>query len=244
MTLLYIILATSTISLLSLVGVLVLTIKKHALDNMLVALVGLSTGTLLGGAFFHLLPEASENLDVDTMYLLVVLSFMLFFMVERVFHWRHCHEGVCEEHAFGYLNLVGDAIHNFIDGIIIAGAFIVSIPLGITTSLALAFHEIPQEISDFGVLLYSGISRKKALFYNFLVAATAVIGGIVGYLMSENAQNLVNYMLPIAAGGFIYIATSDLIPELRKETDKKRSTTAVLLFIAGLILMYSLKFFE
>lgn len=244
MAFLYILIATLSISLFSLVGVFTISKKSFSMDKILLSLVGLSTGTLLGGAFFHLLPEAAETLDSDSLYLIVVIAFVLFFFVEKIFHWRHCHDGVCDEHAFGYMNLIGDGIHNFIDGLIIAGAFMTSVPLGITTALALAFHEIPQEISDFGVLLYSGFSRKKAIILNFVVAATSILGGIVGYFLSSRFDTVLGFFLPFAAGGFIYVATSDLIPEIRDEMDKKRSFYAIALFIVGLIFMYAVKFLE
>jgi len=140
------------------------------------------------------------------------------------------------------MNLFGDAVHNFIDGLVIAATFLTDIRLGIITSFAIALHEIPQEIGDFGVLLYSGFSRKKALFANFLVALTAVFGGIIGYFLSFQIENMTSYLLPFTAGGFIYIAASDLMPEIRKETSLRKSMLSFGVFLVGIAIMFLVKF--
>lgn len=242
--LIYIIASTFLISLASLVGVFTISIKERTLSKFLLFLISLSAGALMGGAFLHLLPEASEKLSTGNLYPIVLLSFVLFFLLEKLLHWRHCHKGHCHIHTtFGYMNLFGDAIHNFIDGLIIASTFIIDVRLGITTSIAIALHEIPQEIGDFGVLLYSGFSRKKALISNFLIAITAVIGGIIGYFLSFQIENMTSYLLPFAAGGFIYIAASDLMPEIRKETNLKKSLISFGVFIIGIFFMFLVKFF-
>lgn len=240
-TLLYIILANLVISLGSLVGVFTLTVNEEKLNRWLLLLVALSAGSLMGGAFFELLPEAATRLSSDNLYLTVFIAFSLFFLVEKVLHWRHCHHGHCPTHSFGYLNLLGDGIHNFIDGLIIAGTFVTDIRLGLAASLAVALHEIPQEIGDFGVLLYAGFGKYKALFYNLLVGLTAIFGGILGYWLSFKIAYLTDYLLPFAAGGFIYIAASDLMPELRKETDLKKSLTSFAVFLVGVAVMYLVK---
>ena len=196
----------------------------------------------MGGAFLHLMPEGLERLPAATLFPLVLASFVLFYLIEKVLHWRHCHKEGCEIHPFGYINLIGDSVHNFIDGLIIATAFLIDIRLGITTSIAIAFHEIPQEIGDFGVLLYAGFKKTKALTLNFLVALVVVIGGIVGYFLSFSLAGLTIYFLPIAAGGFLYISTSDLIPEIRKERDIKRSFISFAFFLVGIAIMYLAKF--
>ena len=158
--------------------------------------------------------------------------------MERFLHWRHCHEeGVCKTHAFTYLTLVGDGFHNFIDGMVIAASFVVSFQLGLITTLAIILHEIPQELSDFAVLVYGGFSKKKALLFNFVSALTAMIGALVGYFIIDYIQGFSNFILPLTAGGFIYIATSDLIPELHKENDLKRSMAAFSAFLLGIIFM-------
>jgi len=142
---------------------------------------------------------------------------VLFLLVEKVLHWRHCHKGDCGIHTFGPINLIGDSIHNFIDGLIIAATFLVDINLGIATTIAIAFHEIPQEIGDFAILLHSGMTKMKALLLNFASALMAVLGGIIGYFFFTNLEFILPYVIGIAAGGFIYIAGVDLFPILHKE---------------------------
>jgi len=239
--LVYIILTTFFVSLASLIGVFTISIKQKVLTKYLLFLISLSAGAMMGGAFLHLLPEASEKLNSQQMFSIVLVSFITFFLIEKILHWRHCHNGHCDVHTFGYMNLFGDAFHNFIDGVMIAATFLIDIRLGISTSLAIALHEIPQEIGDFGVLLYSGFSRKKALISNFLVALTAVLGGIIGYFLSFQIEHLTSYLLPFAAGGFIYISASDLMPEIRKETNLKKSLLSFSIFLFGILLMYFMK---
>jgi zinc and cadmium transporter len=189
----------------------------------------------------HLLPEAITLVPPATVFSLTLAAFILFFVIERLLFWRHCHHGNCGVHTFGYLNLIGDALHNFIDGLIIAATFLVDPALGVSTALAVALHEIPQEIGDFGVLLYSGFSRSKAILANLAVAFTAVLGGIVGYALHDTGINLEGYLLPVAAGGFLYIAAADLMPEIRKETNRAKSLVAFGLFLTGIILMILFK---
>ena len=242
----YIILATIVVSLISFVGIITLTLKGQVLNTILFVLIGLSAGTLMGGAFLHLLPEAVEssekfNVPLLDMFLFVLVGFILFFVIEKVLRWRHCHKGECEVHTFTYMNLIGDSIHNFIDGLIMAASFVASIPLGLTTTIAISTHEIPQEIGDFGVLIYGGFSKKKAIVLNFLVALTAVLGGIVGYFISSRIASVVLYILPFAAGGFVYIAATDLIPEMKKEVDIKKSMMTLVVFICGILIMWVTK---
>lgn len=252
-TLLWIIASTFIISLLSFVGVIALSLKEKLLEKILLFMVSLSAGALMGGAFLHLIPEAIETQGVNlNIFLYVLVGFLLFFLIEKGLHWHHCHKchydhkdkdhrGKCV-HTFTYMNLCGDAVHNFVDGLIIAASFVVSIPLGFTTSLAIILHEIPQEIGDFGVLLYGGFTKKKALLMNFLVALTAIIGGIVGYFLASFTESIIIFILPFAAGGFIYIAASDLIPEIRKEVSLKKSLVNIIIFVLGIALMYAIKF--
>lgn len=239
--LIYIIASTFLISLASLIGVFTISIKQKVLTKYLLFIISLSAGALMGGAFLHLLPEASEKLDSQLMFPIVLISFIVFFLIEKILHWRHCHNGHCDVHTFGYMSLFGDAFHNLIDGLMIAATFLIDIRLGITTSLAIALHEIPQEIGDFGVLLYSGFSRKKALLANFLVALTSVLGGFIGYFLFFHVENITAYLLPFTAGGFIYIAASDLLPEIRKELNFKKSMISFSIFILGIIIMYLFK---
>lgn len=239
---LWIVLATLFVSLLSLIGIFTFSISEKRMKSALLVLVGLSAGTLIGGAMLHLLPEAIESPDADIqiIFLVTIIGFMLFFILEKAL-WRHCHEQECEIHTFAYLNLAGDAIHNFIDGLIIAASFLVSVDLGFITTLTVAVHEIPQEIGDFGVLVYGGITKKKALSYNFITALTAVIGGITGYFLLQRMETLFLYVLPLAAGGFIYIAAADLVPELHKESDLRKTVLSFGFFVIGIALMWALK---
>ena len=219
--------------------------KKELLSKIILFLVALSAGTMMGGAFLHLLPEAAEELGEGSLvfFAMVLGSFSLFFFVEKVFRWRHCHEGDCEVHTFGYLNILGDGIHNFIDGLVLASAFLIDIKLGFVTTLAIALHEIPQEIGDFGVLIYAGFSKVKALVLNYLTALSVILGGIAGYFASFWVEGAVPYLLPFAAGGFIYIAASDLLPKIREERSLKKSVALFAVFILGIFLMLVLKIF-
>lgn len=240
MVLVYITATTIILSTVSLIGAVLLSANKVVLNKIVFLLVGLSTGTLLGTTFFHLLPESLENMEPMQVFSIVLVSFSVFFLLEKFLYWHHCHDGLCDKHGLGYINLIGDSIHNFADGLIIAAAFMIDIRLGIISSLALAFHEIPQELGDFGILTYAGFERKRALLFNFLAAATSIVGGVLGYFFLSHIPTILQYLLPIAAGSFLYISSSDLIPELIKETNIKRSMASFALFIAGLILMYFL----
>jgi len=220
------------------VGILTLAIKENLLQKILFCLIGFSAGALIGSAFLHILPECLENNKSSTVFSFLILGIIMFFMMERFLHWRHCHEeGVCKTHAFTYLTLIGDGFHNFVDGMVIAASFMVSIQLGLVTTLAIILHEIPQELSDFAVLVYGGFTKKKALLFNFASALTAIIGAVVGYFINGYIHGFSNFILPLTAGGFIYIATSDLIPELHKENDLKRSMVAFSAFLLGIVFM-------
>jgi len=240
MVLVYALLSGIIISLISFIGVFFLAIKKKKLENILLLLVGFSVGGLLGGAFLHLLPESLEN--GSNVWLYVIIGFVVFFILEKVLHWHHCHKGKCDVHMFTYMNLVGDGVHNFIDGLIISGSFLIDFRVGLVTSLAIIIHEIPQEIGDFGVLVYGGFSKAKALFCNFFVALISLVGVIVGYFIGSFFEVFNQFLLAFAAGGFIYIAATDLVPELHKETEVSRSISSLVMFLLGIVLMYSLKF--
>lgn len=235
-TLFLIIIANFLISLASLVGVFTLSLKEKVFEKILLFLVSLSAGALMGGAFLHLIPEAYEKIKDESVFFYVLLGFIFFFIVEKIFHWRHCHKEKCDIHTFGYLNLIGDSLHNFIDGLIIAGTFLTDIRLGIVTSFLIASHEIPQELGDFGVLLYAGFSRKKALFLNFLIATAAILGGLFSFFLSFYQESLIKFLLPLAAGGFIYVSASDLMPEIKKETNLKKSMVSFGVFILGILI--------
>jgi len=237
----YAISATVVISLLSLLGVITLYFNKKTVDKVLYYIIAFAAGTLLADSFLHLIPEAYEELQSETVFLYVLAGFFLFFLVEKVLNWHHYHHtGKCQGHVVGKLNLLGDAVHNFLDGLIIAASFQVSLTAGLATTVAVALHEIPQEIGDFGILLYSGYSRHKALFFNFISALFAVLGAILGLLFLKEHAVLV--ALPIIAGGFIYVASADLIPDLQKQKNALKSFFSIACFLLAVLLMYSLKF--
>lgn len=239
-TFIYLFLSSLFISLGALAGAVTLLLNHKKLQSMLLTLVSLSAGTLMGGAFLHLLPEAVEVVEPTQVFTLTLASFIGFFLIERVLHWHHCHKDDCDVHSIGYMNLIGDGVHNFLDGLILAAAFSVDVSLGLATALAIALHEIPQEISDFGVLLHAGWKAKQALIVNFLVALTTVLGAIIGFYWLDNVEQLSGMLMPIAAGGFLYIAAADLMPELRQEKNRKHSLLHLVVFILGVALMYVL----
>lgn len=244
MTVLYVLLSVVIVSLISLIGALFF---MKNLNKVLLALVAFAAGAMLGSAFLHLLPEAVET--GMSAFVWVLGGILAFFILERVLHWHHHHtnkglkDGCCATHPFTWLILIGDGIHNLIDGAIIAAAWLVNPLVGVTTTIAIIAHEIPQEIGDFGVLLYGGFTKRKALFWNFISAIVAIFGAlmVLGFSFYINMFWLVAF----AAGGFIYIATSDLIPEMHKETNPKRTAAELTLFVAGIALMAGLGvFFE
>ncbi len=238
---LIVILASVTVvSLVAFVGILFIGLKEAFLKRILMALVGFASGSLIGGAFIHLLPEALEEASQAIFYY-VIIGIVFFFTMEKFLYWRHCHEEKCPVHMFAYLNLIGDGIHNFIDGMIIAASFILSYDLGVATTLAVIFHEIPQEIGDFGVLIYGGFTRRRALAYNFVSALTAIAGSLVTYYSTFYIQGVEPFLVPFAAGGFIYIAATDLMPELHKRTQAKESLTQLVAILTGVGLMSILK---
>ncbi len=243
----YSILSVIIISLISLVGIFFVLIKKEKLNKIILFLVSLSAGSLLGGAFLHLIPEAFEkSSSILTTSLLILSGIILFFVIEHVIHWRHCHVPTSKSHphSLGIMNIIGDGFHNFLDGLVIAAAYFINIPLGIVTTLAVILHEIPQEIGDFGVLIYAGYSKKKALFFNFISALTAILGAIVGILFAGSSEAFALIVIPLAAGGFLYIAGSDLIPELHKNQEKQFSIKKIIGIIFGILIMYGLTFLE
>jgi zinc and cadmium transporter len=234
--------AALTISAISLVGVLGFLIKDNVLKRISLMFVAFSTGALLGGAFLHLLPEAMTCSPDLNVYLYLLLGIILFYLLERLLKWRHCHHGEqCSKHTFTYMSLVGDGIHNFIDGLVIVSAFSVSVEVGVATSIAIASHEIPQEMGDMGVLIHGGFSKVKAIMWNFISSLTAIAGVIIGFILTRSIENISLILLPFAAGGFIYISMSDLIPELHKESNLKKSLASFSMFIIGLVFMYIVK---
>ncbi|MFQ6083628.1 MAG: ZIP family metal transporter [Candidatus Aminicenantia bacterium] len=241
----YIIISTFLISLIAFAGALTLFLKEKLLDKILLILVAFSAGILIGGAFLHLIPEAIERVTPDevlNLFLYLILGFCTFFVLENFIGWHHHHK---REHLaikpFSYLLLISDSIHNFIDGLIIAASFVISFPVGVVTALAVALHEIPQEIGDFGILIYGGFKKEKALVLNFLSAITVIFGGIVGFFLSEEIGKSIVFLLPFAAGNFIYIASSDLIPEIKHQASLKKLIINFFVFLLGIVLMLLIK---
>ena len=222
-------------------------------SRLLPHLVSFAIGALLGAAFLALLPHAIVFAagDVHDITFTVLLGLMGFFILEKMVLWRHCHSDTCEAHtpdthsghshapsASGAMILIGDGLHNFVDGVLIAAAFMVDEHLGIVTDLAVAAHEIPQEVGDFAILLHSGFSRTKALVFNILASVTTLIGALLAYYSLGEAQQLLPYVLAIAASSFIYIAVADLIPGLHKRTQLVASIQQVLLIGLGIGVIY------
>lgn len=246
---LYAVLSVILVSLFSLVGVAGLVIGKKNYERVIFLLVSFSVGALFGDAFIHLIPEAFEQIPEPLLISLSIIGgILIFFVLEKYIRWHHCHldEGDCKEHKnhLGPMNVIGDGVHNFIDGILIGAAYLVSIPVGVATTVAIILHEIPSEIGEFAVLLHSGIKVKKALFYNFLSASISIIGLLLVLFLGRDFGGLVKYLIPIAAGGFIYIGGSDLIPELHHETNAKKSALQLLAIVLGVLIMVGLVIFE
>ncbi len=239
----YAIFSVIIVSLVSIVGILTLAINEKNLKKILIYFVSFSAGALFGDVFIHLLPEVVEDIGFHLNVSLSVLSGIgVSFLIEKIICWRHCHLPIDENHVhrFAYMNLFGDFFHNFLDGLSIAVSYLVSLPVGIATTVAVILHEIPQEIGDFGVLLHGGFSKKTAIIYNFLTATSAIVGAIFGLTLSFYINNLSQLLIPFAAGNFIYIAGSDLIPELHKEAAVKKSLIQMAFFVLGIAIMFSL----
>jgi zinc and cadmium transporter len=236
----YSLLSVFIVSCISLVGMLTLAVKEKTLNKILLYFVSFSVGGLLGDAFIHLLPESIELNNGLYLSFYILLGLVVSFIVEKFIQWRHCHIPTSREHPhpLAVMNLIGDSVHNFIDGLIIGASYLTSIQLGIATTMAVVLHEIPQEIGDFGVLIHGGFKIRKALFLNFVTALAAVMGTIVSLIIGSYAISLTNFLLPFAIGSFIYIAGSDLIPELHKETKPIKSFVQLFMLLIGIGIMY------
>jgi len=235
------------VSFISLIGVFAIAVSAKKLEAILIYMISFSAGALFGDSFIHLLPEAvSKNGFTLNISLYLIFGIAFSFVVEKIICWRHCHHPTTKEHPhkLAWMNLFGDVFHNFIDGLILGASYCVSLPVGIATTVAIVLHEIPQEIGDFGVMLYSGFSKKKALLLNFAVALMAVLGVLVALVVDQKVEGLTEFLIPFAAGGFIYIAGSDLIPELHKEGRVGRSLIQLLTFGLGVLVMVLLVFVE
>ncbi|MFH0771052.1 MAG: ZIP family metal transporter [Candidatus Omnitrophota bacterium] len=230
----YILISVFVVSVVSLIGIFTFLFKNKSLNKIFFVLVSFATGSLLGAAFLDLLPEAMEEISSMKVSACVLSGIMLFFLMEKFLYWHHCHKGECDVHQFAYLNLIGDGAHNFFDGVIITSAFLTSPSIGFITTIAILLHEIPQELGDFGVLVYGGFSRAKALACNFLTALTAFLGAILAYFFMSRIKGIAPFAISVSAGGFIYIACTDLIPELNKERLAFRSLLQFILISLGI----------
>lgn len=240
-TLTWILLSTLLMSLFAFAGALTLIFSEKNLKKLTLPLVSFSTGALLGGAFLHLLPQAIESHENHlNIFVWVLIGFATFFILEQFINWHHCHRSPSEhKHPVTYLILLGDGIHNFIDGIVIAGAFLIDIRLGVVTWMVTATHEIPQELGDFGIMIHGGWSKAKALLFNFLSGLTMVVGGILTFFFSSQINTVL--LLAFAAGNFIYIGASDLIPEIKHYTSIKRNIIHSTIFFAAILLLFAIK---
>jgi zinc and cadmium transporter len=233
------------ISLISLIGVFTLGIKEDRLQKVLFYLISFSAGALLGDVFIHILPEIMVGEAALQGSIYVLAGIIIFFVLERILMWHQSHTSHQERvHSVVHLTIIGDALHNFLDGIIIAASFLVSIPVGIATATAVIFHEIPQEIGQFAILVHGGWSRRKALLYNFFSALTAIAGAIMVLVFSQSFEEAPTILLGFGAASFIYIAMSDLIPELQKESNTRRSIIQLIWMTAGIGVMALLLFLE
>ncbi|MFC1639369.1 ZIP family metal transporter [Gemmatimonadota bacterium] len=243
-TLVWIIAGGVLMSAIALVGSLTLILKEDTLHKIVLPLVAFAAGCLLGGAFLHMLPETVHETDSEIApFLWVLAGFLTFYALEQFLHWHHCHRdsAECSKKPLGYLILIGDGLHNLIGGLAVAAAFVMDIRLGIAAWLAAAAHEVPQEMGDFAVLLHSGWSKGKALLLNVISASTFLAGGLIAYAVSSRLE--IWFLVPYAAGNFIYIGASDLVPEVNKQRDFKTSLMHFVAFSAGLTLMYVVKLF-
>jgi zinc and cadmium transporter len=218
-----------------LLAAIVLAVKPTSMQRALPRLVSFSTGTLMGAALLGMVPHAAESLPVPAVALMMLIGFMLFFVMEKLLVWRHCHKNDCDVHAgSGPLLLFGDAFHNFVDGVVIAGAFLTSVPLGLTATLSTMTHEVPQEMSEYMVYLHAGYSRRWALFLNSATSLMSVVGGILGYFFLLQMQNVGPYLLAFGAAGFLYVALADLIPAQRSRMSLGLTVLDLLLVVAGI----------
>jgi len=245
---LYPIVSVIFVSLISLVGVFTLSLQEKILRKYLFLLVSLATGALIGDAFIHLIPEALEEAGNPTMVsIVIIVGILIFFIIEKFLHWHHHQAGEesCPEvHSTGRMILFSDGVHNFIDGLVLGASYLVSVEVGLATTLAIILHEIPQEIGDFGVLIHSGYSTKRALFLNFLSALTAILGTVIALLIGGSTDSLIFWLVPLAAGGFIYIALSDLIPEMHKTKYLPYSILQLVVVLVGVVAMLVLLLVE
>jgi zinc and cadmium transporter len=233
--------ATVLVSLISLVGIVLLSLKKQTMEDLVFLILAFATGSLLAATFFDLLPEAVGGIDAAAVFTVVLVSIMAMFTLERLAHWHHeHHDHKKHEKPVAYLVLIGDGVHNFFDGVAIAASFMTSFEVGIATTLAIMLHEIPQELSDFTLLLYAGFSSKKAALTNLLSGLTAVVGALLFFYFSSFVEDIQFYGLAFAAGSFLYIAMTDLLPELHREEKRLKSTLQLVAIGAGILMIWAI----
>lgn len=233
-------LASLFVSFVSLVGLFSVLLAKRLQIRLQFYFISFAAGAFLANSFLQLIPEAYEEIgDLSLVLILVLVGIVIFFLIEKFICWRHCHitNEPKHKHSLAYMNIFGDLIHNFLDGMAIGASFLISFFTGLKTTLSIVFHEVPQELSDFNILLYSGFSVKKAVIYNLLTAFSAVLGVIFLFTLAGRFEHLASYLLPVTAGGFIYIATSDLIPELHKSVSLKDSLLQLFLICLGIFVI-------
>ncbi|MGE0792719.1 MAG: ZIP family metal transporter [Candidatus Woesearchaeota archaeon] len=235
--LLYIIIATLVVSSMSFIAAWFL---KNKATKYLHYLITFAASVLLASAFFDLIPEGLHDLDIHTAMIFILTGIILFFLIERYIHWHHCGKKECHKKSIGMLNLIGDSVHNFLDGVIIAGSFLINPITGIFTSIAIAAHELPQEVGDYSILRHSGFSHKKALKFNVLVSLTALIGGIFGFFLLNSFEVFLPHLVLITAGGFMYIALSDIFPDLHEHKEEKKIILETLILIITIIIFWFL----
>lgn len=232
--------SVTLVSLVSFIGAVTISLSIDRLRKMLLLLVSFAAGSLIGDAFLHLLPEAYAQDDGSMRIpLLIITGIVVFFALEKFLHWRHCHIPTTEQHRHpvGLNNLIGDGFHNLLDGMIIAGAFLVDTTLGVATTLAVILHEIPQEIGDFSILIHAGYTKKRALFFNVISAIIAILGAVIALTIANSSAVAERYFIPLTIGGFIYIVAADLIPELKREEHLGKSAAQLGAMIVGIGLM-------
>lgn len=242
----YSLISVFLVSIVSLIGMSIFLINKKILKDVLLFMISFSAGALFGDAFIHLLPEAVEEFGFGVDISIYLLSgIVASFIIEKIVQWRHCHIHSKDHiHPFAVMNLFGDAVHNFIDGILIGTSYLVDFTVGVATTLAVIFHEIPQEIGDFAIMLHGGFSKWRALLYNFFITLTAVLGTVLALLVGSRIEGVISFLIPFAAGSFIYIAGSDLIPELHKDRRISKSLIQLFTFILGILVMCALLLVE
>lgn len=239
----YIVLSSFLLALISLAGAIAILVSRKKFNQTIPYLVAFSAGALLGGAFFYLIPESIEALgNQNSTYLLIMGGLAFFYILEQFIHWHHCHRQTAEHaHPVSYLILIADGLHNFVDGLAVGASFIAGVPVGLATLIAVIAHEIPQELGDFGILIHSGWKAKKALLFNFISSLTFFLGALTTYFLAREME--VSFLIPVAAGGFIYIAATDLIPEVNKECLPKTRFLYFTAFIFGVGLLILTKTF-